>query len=108
MVKQVSRSLRGSYTCSGCGRERRGKPYEWAANRLYCKLCVSRTEQVKVADLIPARNEETMVNRCFRFARREAGHKRVSLIEKLNTPWAVILISVFFIALDGLLFYRYQ
>ncbi len=49
-----------------------------------------------------------MVNRFFRYARREAGHKRVSLIEKLNTPRAVILISVFFIALDGLLFYLYQ
>ena len=108
MAKRASGSLREGYTCSGCGRERRGKPYKRAANRLYCKLCVSRTEEVKVAGLIPAHNEETMIGRFFRYARREADHKHISLIEKLNTPFTVILILVFFIALDGLLFYLYQ
>ena len=42
------------------------------------------------------------------YARREASHKHVSLIEKLNTPFAVVLVLVFFIALNGLLFYLYQ
>jgi hypothetical protein len=101
--------LRVSYTCSGCGRVRRAKPYDWAANHLYCKLCISRTEEAKVADLIPAHNnKETMTDRFFMYARREASHKHVSLIEKLNTPFAVVLVLVFFIALDGLLFYLYQ
>ena len=102
-----------SYTCSGCGRERRAKPYEWAANHLYCKPCVSRTEEAKVADLIPAHNnKETMTDRFFMYARREASHmpsyRNVSLIEKLNTPFAVVLVLVLFIALDGLLLYLYQ
>ena len=98
-----------SYTCSGCGRVRRAKPYDWAANHLYCKLCISRTEEAKVADLIPAHNnKETMTDRFFMYARREASHMHVPLIKKLNTPFAVVLVLVFFIALDGLLVYFYQ
>ena len=49
-----------------------------------------------------------MTDRFFMYARREASHKHVSLIEKLNTPFAVVLVLVFFIALNGLLFYLYQ
>lgn len=79
-----------------------------AANRLYCKLCTPLTEEVKVADLTLERDEETMVNRFIRYARRETGHNRVSFIERINTPWAVILVLVFFIALDGLLFLLYR
>ena len=69
-----------SYTCSGCERERRGEPYDWAANRLYCRLCVSRIEEVKIAILIPAHNEEAVINRCLMYATREAGHKHVYLV----------------------------
>ena len=53
-----------------------------------------------------------MTDRFFMYARREASHmpsyRNVSLIEKLNTPFAVVLVLVFFIALDGLLVYFYQ
>ena len=36
------------------------------------------------------------------------GTSMFSVVERLNTPLAVVLILVFFIALDGLLFYLYQ
>ena len=52
-----------SYTCSGCGRERRAKPYEWADDHLYYKLCVSDREEVKTADPILTRNEKAEADR---------------------------------------------
>ena len=61
------------YVCSGCERERRGEPYDWAASRLYCKTCVSRKEEVKIAVLIPAHNEEAVIDGCLRCATREVG-----------------------------------
>ncbi len=80
-----------SYTCSGCARERRGEPYEWAANRLYCNVCVSRREEVRIAVLIPAHNEEAVIERCLLYATLEAGDKHVYLVSDNSTDSTVFL-----------------
>jgi len=73
------------YVCSGCERERRGEPYDWAASRRYCKTCVSRKEEVKIAVLIPAHNEEAVIDGCLRCATREVGQEHVYLVSDNST-----------------------